>query len=271
MIVIHRTVWLLVAIRLAVMTTGTLPAAADDWTVVEDERWCSGDRERLCEARETILQDRDGIVVDGNDNGSMHIEGWEADTIRLRAYVSVWAPDDERAREINDSIEIVTEGRRIYAKGPDHRSRNRGWAVSFHLMVPEASDLDLETVNGGIEIEGVQGDIRFEAVNGGIRLTDLGGDVRGSTVNGGVVVRLDGDRWRGRSLDVDTTNGSVTLHFPEEYSAEVETGTVNGSIDLAFPVMVQGKIGTSLRFTLGDGGTRVRVRTVNGDVRLTRP
>jgi DUF4097 and DUF4098 domain-containing protein YvlB len=125
--------------------------------------------------------------------------------------------------------------------------------------------------SASIEIEGVQGDIRFEAVNGGIRLTNLGGDVRGSTVNGGVVVRLAGDRWRGRSLDVDTTNGSVTLQFPEEYSADVETETVNGSIDLAFPVMVQGKIGTSLRFTLGDGGARVRVGTVNGDVRLTRP
>lgn len=69
MIVIHRTVWLFVAIQLAVMTTVPLPAAADDWTVVEDDRWCSGDRERLCEARETILQDRDGIVVNGNDNG----------------------------------------------------------------------------------------------------------------------------------------------------------------------------------------------------------
>lgn len=267
MIVIHRTVWLFVAIQLAVMTTVPLPAAADDWTVVEDDRWCSGDRERLCEARETILQDRDGIVVDGNDNGGMHIEGWDRDTIRLRAYVSVWAPDDEAAREINDGIQIVTEGRRIYAKGPDHRSRNRGWAVSFHLMVPEASDLDLKTLNGGIEVKGVYGDIRFEAVNGGIRLADLGGDVRGSTVNGGVVVRLAGDR----CLDVDTTNGSVKLQIPEEYSADVETGTVNGSIDLAFPVTIQGKIGRSLRFTLGDGGARVRVRTVNGDVRLMRP
>lgn len=138
-------------------------------------------------------------------------------------------------------------------------------------MVPEASDLDLETLNGGIEVKGVYGDIRFEAVNGGIRLADLGGDVRGSTVNGGVVVRLAGDRWRGRSLDVDTTNGSVKLQIPEEYSADVETGTVNGSIDLAFPVTIQGKIGRSLRFTLGDGGARVRVQTVNGDVRLMRP
>ena len=136
-------------------------------------------------------------------------------------------------------------------------------------MVPEASDLDLETLNGGIEVKGMYGDIRFEAVNGGIRLADLGGDVRGSTVNGGVVVRLAGDRWRGRSLDVDTTNGSVKPQIPEEYSADVETGTVNG--DLAFPVTIQGKIGRSLRFTLGDGGARVRVRTVNGGVRLTRP
>ena len=268
MIANHRIVWLLVAVQLAV--TATQPAAADDWTLVEDDRWCSGDRERLCEARETILQNRDGIAVDGNHNGGIHIEGWDGDTIRLRAFVSVSATDDERAREINDRIQIVTEGRRIYAKGPDH-SRDRFWSVSFHLMVPKASDLDLETINGVSEIEGVHGDIRFEATNGGIRLTDLGGDVRGSTVNGGVVIRLAGDRWRGRSLDVDTTNGSVRLQIPEKYSADLETGTVNGSVNLDFPVMVQGKIGTTLRFTLGDGGAPVRVKTVNGGVRLERP
>ena len=83
----------------------------------------SGDRERLCEARETILQDRDGIVVDGNDNGGMHIEGWDRDTIRLRAYVSVWAPDDEAAPEINDGSQIVPKGvvstPKVPATGPE--------------------------------------------------------------------------------------------------------------------------------------------------------
>jgi leucyl aminopeptidase (aminopeptidase T) len=61
------------------------------------------------------------------------------------------------------------------------------------------------------------------------------------------------------------------LQIPEKYSADVETGTVNGSVNLDFPVMVQGKIGTTLRFTLGDGGAPVRVKTVNGGVRLERP
>ncbi len=65
----------------------------------------------------------DGIVVDGNDNGGMHIEGWDKDTIRLRAYVSVWAPADEAAREINDGIQIVPKGvvstPKVPATGPE--------------------------------------------------------------------------------------------------------------------------------------------------------
>jgi DUF4097 and DUF4098 domain-containing protein YvlB len=83
-------------------------------------------------------------------------------------------------------------------------------------------------------------------------------------------VRLAGDKWRGEGLDVETTNGAVTLRIPEKYSADLETGTVNGSIHLGFPIMVQGKIGKSLEATLGDGGAPVRVKTINGGVKLKR-
>ena len=137
-------------------------------------------------------------------------------------------------------------------------------------MVPEQSNLSLETTNGGISIASVRGDIRFEATNGGIKLADVGGDVHGQTTNGGLDIELSGKEWRGEGLDVRTTNGGVTLEVPENYSAELETGTVNGSIEVDFPITVQGTIGRRLTTELGDGGTRIRVLTTNGGVVIRR-
>jgi hypothetical protein len=162
----------------------------------------------------------------------------------------------------------MTDGR-LAATGPD-TGRDEHWGVSWDIMVPEEMDLDIETMNGAIAVAGVSGRMDVRAVNGGVHLTEVGGDVSGRTTNGGVHVELDGRRWDGRGLDVETTNGGVTLSVPSDYSARLETGTVNGGIHIDFPVTVQGRVGRRLEATLGDGGPPVRVVTTNGGVRIVR-
>ena len=142
--------------------------------------------------------------------------------------------------------------------------------MTWEVRVPRDTDLSLETHNGGISIAGVGGDIQFEALNGGVHLEQVSGDVEGRTMNGGLDIALDGSRWNGAGLDVETTNGGVILRVPESYSADLETGTVNGGIEVDFPVRIQGRVGRRLTTTLGDGGPRVRAMTTNGGVQILR-
>ena len=119
----------------------------------------------------------------------------------------------------------------------------------------------------------MSGRTRFETVNGGVLLADVSGDVRGRTVNGGLDVRLDGQRWDGTGLDVETTNGGVRMRLPDGYNAELTAETTNGGLDVDFPVTVQGRISNLNRriaTTLGSGGPRLHVRTVNGGVTIAR-
>jgi hypothetical protein len=244
-------------------------ASAQEWTVLDDDEWCDHDwGERYCEVREIALPaDRDVIAVDADTNGGIRVQGWNKKHIQLRARVRVFKGSRDSARELASEIEIITDGRKIFARGPDRR-RRRGWSVSYQLMVPRESNLSLETLNGGITIDEVHGDIDFEATNGGIRLSRIGGDVRGSTTNGGLSIELDGTGWDGRGLDVSTTNGGVDLRIPKDYSAELITGTVNGGIHVDFPITVRGSIGKRLRTSLGKGGATVRATTTNGGVKI---
>jgi DUF4097 and DUF4098 domain-containing protein YvlB len=138
--------------------------------------------------------------------------------------------------------------------------------------VPRRNDLDLSATNGGITIIGVTGNVRFGTTNGGVKLQDLGGRVNGETRNGGLNVVLTGSRWDGDGLDVETSNGGVTLEIPSDYNAELETRTVNGGLNIDFPITVQGELTgrRGLTTTLGSGGPPVRVRTTNGGVRIRR-
>ena len=110
----------------------------------------------------------------------------------------------------------------------------------------------------------------FKTVNGGVKLTNLAGDVKGRTSNGGVDVDLDGPGWKGEGLDVQTSNGGVHLRIPEQYSAHLETGTVNGGLNIDFPITVQGRVDRELSANLGGGGAPIRVRTHNGGVKISK-
>lgn len=229
------------------------------------------DNQQHCEVRESTMP-AGALNVDAGQNGGISIEGWDRNEIRVRAVVQGSASTEARAKAITDQVQVQTGGGRVYATGPD-LDRREWWSVSYRINVPRKNDLDLHANNGGISITTVNGNMRFDTVNGGVKLSDVGGRVNGSTRNGGLNVTLSGDRWDGEGLDVETSNGGVTLRLPENYNAELETRTVNGGLSVDFPITVQGDLTgrrSALQTTLGSGGPLVRVRTTNGGVRIGR-
>lgn len=245
------------------------------WAVAErgcEERnrdWGGRDTERECVTFEADFQDPGMLTIDGGQNGGVTVEGWERDVVEVRAKVWANARDAERAEAMIDEVRLAMRGGELYADGPE-TGRRESWGVSWEVMVPRSTDLEIETMNGGIDLRDVTGEIGVRALNGGVHLTDVGGDVRARTTNGGLNVELDGRSWDGEGLDAQTTNGGVTLVVPEGYSARLEAGTVNGGFELDFPITIQGRIGRRLSTTLGEGGPMVRATTTNGGVHILR-
>jgi hypothetical protein len=268
----------LALVGLACASSGTgapAPAPApQEARVVQDDDWCreSGydrGRDHYCEVREfTLRADRDVIAIDASPNGGIKIEGWDRNEILVRAKVQAQSRDEGGAREIANEVD-VSLGRTIESDGP-RTGRGENWSVSYRVYVPYDSNLDLESVNGGITINDVSGAMRFRTTNGGVHLSGLKGDVDGRTTNGGLNIELSGSEWEGAGLDVQTTNGGVKLYMPDDYNCRLETGTVNGSFRIDFPIMVQGRIDRRIEATLGGGGKTIRVTTTNGSVRISR-
>lgn len=232
------------------------------------DRWGDGDREPACEVRDATLRaPATRLVVDGHQNGSVRIHGWERNEVLVRALIQTWGETKADAEALAKEVRIETGGDRIRADGPSARRRS-GWAVSYEVWVPRKTNVDAETHNGGITAEGIEGRLFLDAVNGGISLRDVAGDVRAETTNGSVSAVLSGTTWRGGGLDLSTTNGSVSLDIPRAYNAELETGTVNGGLNIDFPITVQGTIGRRINTRLGAGGPRLRATTTNGGVRI---
>ena len=257
-------------LRLSIVLAGlaalSQPARAD---LDCSERERSSRRATHCEMREMTLPATGRLTVDARTNGGISVKGWLRGEILVRAQVRAQAATEAEARSIVSQVRVNAAASEVRADGPT-LDRDSSWSVSYEIFVPERTDLNLKTHNGGISISEVRGQIEFEALNGGVALKHLAGRVRGHTTNGGLSIELTGDRWDGDEFDAGTTNGGVSLTLPVHFSAQLETRTVNGRIHVDFPVTVQGEIGGSLSVTLGGGGPRVRAITVNGGVSIRR-
>jgi DUF4097 and DUF4098 domain-containing protein YvlB len=125
-------------------------------------------------------------------------------------------------------------------------------------------------VNGGVSVEGASSEVRAGTVNGSVDAVSMSGPVQASTVNGSVhatMGRFDGDQ----DLTYSTVNGSVIAEFTGDVDADIDLSTVNGRFQTDWPVTISGRIDPRrLRATLGKGGRRIRMSTVNGNVELRK-
>lgn len=235
-----------------------------------NENWSSRDKVSFKEAREFNVAASGTLTVDGGRNGGISVKGENRSDVLVRACVNGWAETEEAAKLLVAGVKIDA-GSTIKAKSSDENN----WSVSYEVLVPRTTNLDLTAQNGGISIKSVDGMIEFETNNGGVNLSDLSGTVKGRTTNGGVNVSLTGNSWKGTGMDVVTTNGGVNLSVPEGYAANFETGTTNGGLKsdvAALTVETEDKDGWTkskkIRASMNGGGAPVRVVTTNGGIKI---
>jgi len=225
-----------------------------------------------------------GELTLDNTNGSIKVSSWDEERVQVVATKVVRASSNRRAREAVKQVKIeVSQGANsleISTYNP-FRKKGRGISqllsgnfisvqVSYTLMVPYETDLNLETVNGTIKIEEVKGSHFSRTVNGGITVREASGSFEGRTTNGSIKVELE-EVDRLSSISLKTVNGGVTLSLPQEVRADVRAHTVNGSISTDFPLEVTGRFSRRrIQGSINGGGAEITLDTINGSIRLLK-
>ncbi len=146
-------------------------------------------------------------------------------------------------------------------------TRNNDVEVNFTVRVPAGVGFTGRTVNGEVSVESLSGDVEAHTVNGDVEVS-TSGFAQATTVNGSIWAAVGRSDWVG-SLEFETVNGSITVELPQGAGAEVSARTVNGGIETDFPLTVRGRFSSRrLTGTIGEGGRRLWLETVNGSIRL---
>lgn len=222
-----------------------------------------GGNEQVCELRSTTFPLVNGHLNVNGMNGGIEVIGQDRQDISLQARIVAHAGSQSDAQSLLHQISIET-GATVEAHGPKS-AMGHGWSVSYKLLVPHRLAADFHTMNGGLTLDALNGDIHGETTNGGLNFDNLGGNVHLSTTNGGIHAHLSGNTWQGSGLSAKTTNGGISVDATPNYSAHVVASTVNGGIDVA------GQSGSrhhSIDTNIGSGGPTLDFETVNGGVSI---
>ncbi|MDB4886592.1 MAG: hypothetical protein JWN79_2030 [Gemmatimonadetes bacterium] len=219
-----------------------------------------------------------------NVSGDVRVRPSTSDRVEITATKS-WRRGDpkdvriEMRKASNGSILVCafwTENATCTENGYDSRGDGGNWrrnndvAVDFEVRVPKGVRVGAWSVNGSVSVDGVSNEVLAGTVNGSVDAVSAGGPVQASTVNGSVrasMGRLDGTQ----DLTFSTVNGTVVAEFAGDVDADVDLRTVNGRFRTDWPMTMTGRIDPKhLRATLGKGGRRITLSTVNGNVELRK-
>jgi len=257
------------------VSTGSVPMLAQMQDNTEKNMTCENggydsDGARHCEIREQSVPATGRLGVDAGRNGGVTVKGWLRSNVLVRSRVETSGENQAAATAMASRVLVDSSGGQVHATGPEPAD-NASWSVSYEIFVPQATDLNLKTYNGGLTISDVRGEIRFDVNNGGVHLKRVAGDVGGATVNGGINVELNGSIWDGRQLELSTRNGGVSIAMPSYYSAHLQAETGAGSIHSDFPLAMDGNLRPRrVDSNIGAGGSLIHISTGNGGVSLKR-
>lgn len=154
-----------------------------------------------------------------------------------------------------------------------------------------AGELGLTTGDGNLTMDHVSGDLHLKSGDGNVKISDAAGaiDARTSdaslnvdgqfhavalhTSDGRVELSLRPGTQLTEASSIHTSDGSVAIHVPANFAADLDVHSSDGRVDCALPVTIEhfqssGGAGHDWHGKLNGGGAPLSIRTSDGNVRI---
>jgi len=140
------------------------------------------------------------------------------------------------------------------------------------------------SASGSVTVEDIKGDVRINSLSGSTQVLKPGGRVEADSASGSVEVRdamrdvkahaasgmveVNGNPGANSYWDLKTVSGVVQLGIPNDANFHLSADAVSGNIRADVPIIIEEQGKHSLRARVGNGGARVEVHTVSGEIRV---
>lgn len=244
----------------------------------------SGLAPHTSEAPEEFSLEAEGIrkVSLLNVRGDIEVTGTQEGAINVRAEKRSWGHSPEQAEERVHGIKVsqVRQGATLNIRvegGPWVKKRHA--RVDFTLTIPSATELEVSTTQGDVEVTGVCSEVNLKTASGDVSLSKGSGAAVISSLQGDIEIA----GFAGGRLSVEATSGDIEVRGTEgelvvktmsgdvsmqEVRGKIQLNSMNGDLDLE---TVSGEI--SVNTLSGDlaihGGEGIlEAKGTNGDIEV---
>lgn len=211
--------------------------------------------------------------------GSITIKGADVTDCNITAEISVRAGTKEKARKLAEQtrVEAETHDGKLGIKAVKPTTLKRNWlTVDYKITAPSQLNLDCTVRVGAIKISDVEGQIRASANVGSITCNQAAADINLQVNVGSVEIKYSNTAPATCNVDIVTNVGSIDFTGPPQLSAQIDARTNIGSIKTGRPITVLprgqrselGKVGRTLKGTIGSGQAEVRLKTNVGSIEI---
>jgi DUF4097 and DUF4098 domain-containing protein YvlB len=202
-----------------------------------------------------------------NQNGSVQILGDDSNEVRIEAIKKAHTQSELAA--IHVSVEQNDKAIAIKTIWDDSSRRRVDSSVEYRISIPRHfAEIEIITANGSVSAKNFEAETSLRSANGAIEASDLLGSLTLESLNGSVALTQNQNA---PAAKLSTTNGSISLTLPASANVSVSAQTKVGQIQSDLPANQRRRVnvvGEELRTTLGDGANPIRLRTVNGTIRI---
>ena len=206
-----------------------------------------------------------GSLELSNINGEIDIATNKGDAVEIK----VVKKSDYKGDIENVDVSFDRVGDKLQVK-VKYKERHTRAKVDFTISLPQnLAQACFKSVNGRIDCSGKFAELEIKTVNGKVEFAGEFLSASFKTVNGAIDVSHE--PLLGGDLLAETVNGAIEIELHRKSAFAIEGRTVNGSIRNDFGVKVEKHIvGSSLAGAVNGGGHKVRVKTVNGSIDISK-
>jgi DUF4097 and DUF4098 domain-containing protein YvlB len=146
-------------------------------------------------------------------------------------------------------------------------------------------DVRASSASGEVTINNAKGDIRANSLSGSVHVTKPGGRVDADSASGSIDIKgakfdvkahdvsgevnIHGDPGDHGYWDLKTVSGAVQVYVPSNSNFRFSAEAISGEIRTDIPIVIEEQGKHSLRAHIGNGGGRVEVHTVSGEIHVS--
>ena len=147
-------------------------------------------------------------------------------------------------------------------------------------------DIRASSASGSVRVANIKGDVKISSLSGSTHVSSPGGRVDADTASGSVQVDgamrdvkaraasgsvdVNGNPGSNSYWDLKTVSGLVQLGIPTDANFHLSAEAISGQIKADVPIIIEEQDKHSLRARVGNGGGRVEVHTVSGEIRVRK-